>query len=272
MLPRTGFEEGPWVPPGHELRQSWRLYGICGMLRTGAVMRIKPSAWVVPVLGVVGLLSPATAHADERYYLLVFGSQSHPKLLRYTHTWATFVRVVGEGDDPAVLQVEQHTISWLPATLNVRTFSPFPERGVNLDLYQTLGYVQSNRESVTLWGPFVISPLLYQRSLRVKAIAESGAARYRAISTSSDMLVSDCIHAVAAVDPVFGRGHYPLIRVGKPASRYIARQVMTRSLFDQYRYDNSWLIPRLGLDRYGLEVIPPQQIPRRNCFLCRCPD
>jgi hypothetical protein len=63
-----------------------------------------------------------------------------------------------------------------------------------------------------------------------------------------------------------------LIRVGKPASRYLARQVMTRSIFDQYQYDSSWLIPRLGLDQKPIEIIPPQQIPRRNCFLCRIPD
>ena len=41
---------------------------------------------------------------EERYYAMIFGSQSSPKLLRYTHTWATFVRVVGEGDDPRVRQ------------------------------------------------------------------------------------------------------------------------------------------------------------------------
>ena len=97
-------------------------------------------------------------------------------------------------------------------------------------------------------------------------------AQYRAISTPRNLLVSDCIHAVAAVDPVFGRGHYPLIRVGKPASRYIARQVMTRSAFDQDQTDASWLIPSLGLGRYPIEVIPPEQIPRRNCLFCRCPD
>ena len=63
-----------------------------------------------------------------------------------------------------------------------------------------------------------------------------------------------------------------MIRIGKPASRFIARQVMTRSVFDQYQTHASWLIPQLWLDRYPIEVIPPQQIPKRNCVLCRCPD
>ena len=166
----------------------------------------------------------------------------------------------------------QHTISWLPQSLDVRTWSLFPEPGVNLDLYRTLEAVYIDREHVTMWRPFRIQQVVYERSLRVQAILDSGAAEYRAISTPRNLLVSDCIHAVAAVDPIFGRGHYPLIRIGKPASRYIARQMMTRSVFDQWQGDNSWLIPRLGLDRYPIEFVPPQQIPKQNCFLCRCSD
>src|SRR3954452_18576197 len=94
-------------------------------------------------------LSPGAARGEDRYYAIIFGSQSSPKRLRYTHTWATFVRVVGEGDDPRGYQAYPHTISWLPATLDVRTWSPVPERGVNLDLYSTLDVVLKNGESVT---------------------------------------------------------------------------------------------------------------------------
>src|SRR4051794_7833216 len=171
-------------------------------------------AAVIPVV-----LSAGAARGEERYYAMIFGSQSSPKLLRYTHTWATFIRVVGEGNDPGGYQVYQHTISWLPASLNVRTWSPVPEKGVNLDLGPTIDAVLKNGEHVTMWGPFEMLPEVYERSLRVKAILDSGVAEYRAISTPRNLLVSDCIHAVAAVVPVFGRGHYPLIRVGKPASR-----------------------------------------------------
>src|SRR5262249_24916623 len=203
---------------------------------------------------------------------MTLGSKPTPKLLQYTHTGPTSMRVVGEGDDPSGSQVYQHTISWLPASLDVRTWALLPERGVNLDLYATLEAVYKQGESVTMWGPFEMLPQVYERSLRVKEILDSGVAEYRAISTPRNLLISDCIHAVAPVDPVFGRGHYPLIRIGKPASRYIARQGMTRSAFDQYQTHASWLIPRLGLDRYPIEFIAPQRIPKRNCFLCRCPD
>jgi hypothetical protein len=224
------------------------------------------------------VLSSATVEvaAAERYYVLIFGSQSHPKRLRHTHTWATFVRVVGEGPDPSSHDLYVHTISWLPQTLEVRVWSPLPEPGVNLDLYQTLDTVAAHGERVTLWGPFVITPDIYERSLQVYHILQSGVVQYRAISTASNLLISDCIHAVAAVDPVFGRGHYPLIRIGDPASRFLAREIVVRSVenrgIDQAAYDNSWLIPRLGLDRYAIGVVSPQQIPHRRCLLCRCPE
>jgi hypothetical protein len=221
--------------------------------------RIQPV--VVALLGLAFAMTASETKGDESYYAMIFGSQSKPKLLQYTHTWATFIRAVGDGSDANNYSVYQHTISWLPQSLDVRTWSLLPGPGVNLDLYRTLEAVYRDREHVTMWG-----------SLQVAGILDSGVAQYRAISTPRNLLISDCIHAVAAVDPVFGRGHYPLIRIGKPASRFIARQVMTRSIFDQWQGDNSWLIPRLGLDRYPIEFVPPQQIPKRNCFLCRCRD
>jgi hypothetical protein len=235
------------------------------------MMRCRCLLLFVAVFGIFLVVPERTANGEEYYYAMIFGSQSSPKLLRYTHTWATFFRAVGEGPDLRNYSVQANTISWLPRSLDVRVWRLKPEPGVNLDLYQTLSYVYSNGESVTMWGPFVVTKQLYDRSLAVVQIAASGAAQYRAISTATDMLVADCIHAVAATDPVFGRQHYPLVRIGKPASRYIARQIMVRSPFDQYRYDNSWLIPRVGLNRYPIEVIPPQQIPKDDCFLCRCP-
>jgi len=228
------------------------------------------------VVALAALIGPAgAAEAAEHYFGLVFGSQSHPKRLRDTHTWATFVRAVGEGPDPGGYQLFVHTISWLPRTLEVKVWRPWPEPGVNLDLDATLRTVLAGDQRVTLWGPFLITPEVYWRSLRVKHVLESGAAEYRAISTRYDLLVADCIHAVAAADPVFGRDHYPLIRVGVPASRFLAREVMVRSRedqgIDQRAFDHRWLLPRLGLDRYPIAVIPPQQIPLRSCVFCRCP-
>ena len=222
-------------------------------------------------IAILALTLAAPARAGTFYYAMVFGSDASPKRLRYSHTWATFVKATGEGTDPNGYAIEMRTISWMPQKLDVRVFNPVPEPGVNLDLYRTLDVEYGHGDTVTMWGPFVVRPEIYERAGRVVSFLESGAARYRAIS-GMDLLTGDCIHAVASVDPIFGRGHYPLIRIGKPASRYIARQARTRSVLDQDATDNSWLLPRLGLDRYPIEVVSPRQIPRRGCVLCQCPD
>ncbi len=228
------------------------------------------------ILSLACLLTAKSVQAEDRHFVLIFGSQSQPKRLRNTHTWATFVRAVGEGEDPSNWTIYHHTISWLPRSLDVRVWNPFPEPGMNLDLYQTLDFVATKEERVTLWGPFLFPADVYERSLEIYRLAESGIPRYRAISTRANMLVSDCIHAVAAVDPIFGRNHYPLIRIGNPASRYMAREIMYRSTayrgVDQAQYDNSWLITRLGLDRSSITVVPPQCIPARRCLFCLQPE
>ena len=130
----------------------------------------------------------------------------------------------------------------------------------------------ANNESITMWGPFVVRPEVWQRSLFIRQVLESGQAEYRAISTARNILISDCIHAVAAMDPVFGRNHYPLVRIGKPASRYIAHEVVQRSVYDQYQYNSAWLIPRLGLDRYPHRGSPAPGHRQGACGLCKRPD
>src|SRR4051794_10578379 len=102
---------------------------------------------------VIGLLLGTTSTdvaVGESYYVMVFASQSHPKLPRYTHTWATFVRAAGEGADPDAYALEAHTVSWLPATIAIRPWNPCPEPGANLDLYWTLAVVTSQGEGVTM--------------------------------------------------------------------------------------------------------------------------
>jgi hypothetical protein len=201
------------------------------------------------------------ANASEYHFMMVFGSQSHPKQLRYTHTWATFVRAVGEGPDLASYQLEVFTISWLPRTLNVRVLALRPEPGINLDLYTTLNAMLADREHITMWGPFVASPRIYNRAVQQFARLQSGAIVYRAIDSVRDPSISDCIHAVADIDPDFGRSHYPLVRIGSPASRYIVRQIMSRSPIDQSAYNNEWLIYRLGLNQYPIKFVSPRESP-----------
>jgi len=228
-------------------------------------MAYRCVVWALVEVGLGGV-APARSVGGESHYVLVFGAEPSPKTIKNCHTWATFIRVVGEGADPSGYRVFVHTVSFVPATLEVRVLAIKAEPARNLDLEASLVYVRSKNASVTMWGPFLIRADVYQKSLQVWATAMSGAAEYRAIDSACNLLIADCIHAVAAVDPDFGRLHYPLIRVGKTASRYIARQVVDRTDPDRTRPDASWLIPILGLNRPEIEVIAPNQIPRRPGF------
>lgn len=230
------------------------------MARRGAT---RVGSLLVLMLG----LFPGRSTAAESHYVLIFGAQPTPKVIKDSHTWATFVRAVGEGTDPAGYRVFAHTISFVPETEQVRTFALRPEPGKNLDLAGTLGYARDHGAGVTAWGPFLIRPEVYARSLDVWALVGSGAVEYRAIDTIRNSFIADCIHAVTSVDPRFGRGHYPLIRTGKSASRYIARQIVRRTDPDRVLPDQAWLIGALGLDRHPVEVIFPSQIPIRRGIL-----
>src|SRR5205823_10627008 len=61
----------------------WEWEGPMSMIR-----RVRAAILTAIVLS----SATSTVAAAERYYVLIFVSQSHPKQLRYTHTWATFVR------------------------------------------------------------------------------------------------------------------------------------------------------------------------------------
>lgn len=213
------------------------------------------------------LLSGATvtsAHAGEAYYVLVFGAQNSPLRIKDKHTWATFVRTIGEGPDPAGYQVVAHTISLVPASGRVRVFALDPEASSNLDLAGSLNYARERGDTVHVWGPIMIRPDVYRKSLDVYNLMNSGAVEYRAIDTLRDSLISDCIHAVTAVDPDFGRGHYPLIRTGNSASRYIARQIVRRTDPDLHIPDQTWIPATLGLlNRPDLVMIYPSRLVDR---------
>jgi hypothetical protein len=104
-------------------------------------------------------------------------SDRTPRVPRYTHTWATFVKATGEGPDHSKYQIETFTISWLPASLEVRSFR-LAEPGVNFDLYATFDFVLSQGQRISEWGPFQIPRVFYERALERKALLESGVIRY----------------------------------------------------------------------------------------------
>jgi hypothetical protein len=192
------------------------------------------------------------APPGERYYLLVFGSQTTPKVPRFTHTWVTFIRVPGDSS-----AIEQNTISWMPATLFIKTFQPFVEPGVNLTMTESIEMARSYGERVSLWGPYEIPPGLYRKLMLQKGYIESGAIGYQCIDTFGEAgwhgRGSNCIHAISDADAMFARQAYPLAYFGDSASQNILRQLVFRGAIPDVQTTHDWLIPRLGLDQYPIE-------------------
>lgn len=187
-------------------------------------------------------LGPTLTPADETYFVLVFGSQRPGvNLPGHAHSFATFVRVTG---DPcrADAQVEAFTISWLPATLDVRPLALHPECGVNLDLPTTLKWAQDDGQRVSLFGPFQIQKCCFDRARAKFAQLNSGAVLYKAADLNPDDNVSNCIQALA--DVVDG----PRLRIyqsgwGESASYFISRLYLPCYVDPCRTHD--WLVERL---------------------------
>jgi hypothetical protein len=197
------------------------------------------------------LLQPGRACAQERYYLWVFSSQSVPKLPRYTHTWATFAKVT---DCAGQRSVEALTISWMPATLEIRPYALRPETGINLDLPATLRTVHAQCQRISVWGPYEIDAPLYLRAMAQKMRLESGQVQYRTVDPIfRNPNISDCIHAVSDVDSVHTRLSYPVSPFfGDAAGRRIAHTWLRSCEARPPREDLRWLEPALGMAGYPI--------------------
>jgi hypothetical protein len=194
--------------------------------------------------------------AGERYYLIVFGSQDLPKRPKYTHTWATVVRAVCRDGDPEPT-LDCHTISWLPATGDIRPLNFRVEPGRNYDLRETMDVVTRTGQRASVWGPYEVWHGFLPRFLVQKGFLESGQVGYQCVDTVGEAARTgggcDCIHAVADMDPAYSRARYPLVFYGNSASYYLVRRFMRSPVVIDPRTTHDWVLGRLGLDEYRLE-------------------
>jgi hypothetical protein len=204
-------------------------------------------------LAMAALVLPwaAPARAGDAYFVMVFGSQRALNIPNYSHSWATFVRVTGDGTGPRGRRLEAHTISWLPETAVVRAWALLPECGRNFDLHTTLRDALDCDERVSMWGPYPIDRDLYCRALKQIHLLASGRVRYKAIDTgycSDD--VSNCIHAISSIT----EGYRLLIATplwGESASYFITREFEPWFLDDDQQ-SYKWVSSALGLDWYPI--------------------
>lgn len=192
----------------------------------------------------------------EHFYVIIFGSETTPRLPRFTHSWGTLIHVTerGDGGEPAL---EAHTISWMPATLDIHPWRFEIEPGRNLELHETLRYALDEGEHVDQWGPYECRPELYHRARVQKDFLDGGGMGYQCIDTVGEAGSTgrgcDCIHAITDMDPVYSRNRYRLIRFGTAASRFIAGELGRRDMLIHPEHTHDWLNHRLGLDAYPIK-------------------
>src|SRR6185295_14959278 len=88
-------------------------------------MRLFPLFGLATLLGA---LTAVPAAGQERYFVMVFGSQKSYATPQYTHSWAVFVRSCGPC--PANAELDYITISWLSERMVVDIKKLRPEPGV----------------------------------------------------------------------------------------------------------------------------------------------
>jgi hypothetical protein len=201
---------------------------------------------------VAELLTPAPP--NERFYVMVFGSQQIVRVPRFTHTWVTVVKVT---TNPGCAdQIEEKTISWMPASLVIRPCSPSTEPGINLGLHETIAEMEKHHECVSMWGPYETWSGLWKRFVTQKEFLETGALAYQCSDSFGEAARegngSNCFHAVTDMDPEYDRLQYPLFFFGNAASRNIVRQISERPILIHPGQTHDWLIAALGLDKYSM--------------------
>lgn len=172
------------------------------------------------MLLLAGFPSVPRLSANEYCFIILFGAQREPSHPKYTHSWATYVRASGDGDDLRTCPLDVRTNSWLPATLDIQVWRPCPQRGVNLDLESTLRFVMAENANITEWGPHQITPETYERGIRELERLNAGAIRHRAIDGFSRRSnIKNCFHSISDVlDRRDSRFYYPLRQNGFPAT------------------------------------------------------
>jgi hypothetical protein len=191
-------------------------------------------------------LAPAWAWAGDRYFLVVYATETSPNRTRTSHTFATFVRKTTVDGSPSVW--ESHTISWLPQTLVIRPLALRPEAGINLGLHESIAWARQYCASLSIWGPYEITPCLYERALARAAELESGCIRYVIYDHPRKPNVAvDCIHALAGAqrdDGLLTTG----LRRGSEASYRVLLHFSSSIIDAGTTHDE--VLTALGLDQY----------------------
>jgi len=202
-----------------------------------------------------------TGHS--RYFFTLYAGQSVPFKPRTAHTWATFAKI-GMNAERSVT-AESVTISWLPATGIVKPLRLRSEPGKNFTLEETFAKAAADHAQVSVWGPFEIDAVRYERAVAQAQLLESGAVRYRVFDTPLfNPSLAHCVHAVTHADPVLREALQPVIQVGEPGTSRLASRYIASGAFIGGAVTHDWVLSLIGVDRYPvIHREPGERIPRR---------
>jgi hypothetical protein len=194
---------------------------------------------MLPCLCVVACCSPCPC---ERYFTVIFGSDDGPLRPRYTHTWATYVKVTPTA---AGFVLEPHTISWLPddGKIRLRQFKRVPGRNYTLD--ESFAYAARTGQAVKVLGPFETDAHRFAHFVAQEHRLNTCGMDYRAIDSIRGRGVANCITAIRDADPDLRGSTYPPLQVGHRGSKATADDLLRAGAIRKVA-DADWLLPALG--------------------------
>jgi hypothetical protein len=200
------------------------------------------------------LLLAGTASADH-CYVVIFGAQSRPQRPKYSHSWATFVRIPGPPCGPPAPDsgsAEIFTISWLPTEIELHPNRLLPEPGMNVDLRSSFQIALSQCEEMSAWGPLEIQPKLFCLAARHAQRLASGEVQYKTIDFAHNpKRVSNCIHALTVFNTEKLRPRIGRTNFGEIASYYVARNYEDWYICPSQVH--CWIADLLGLGEYPIK-------------------
>jgi hypothetical protein len=210
------------------------------------MLTVVPQRLLITAVVAAGLTVSAGARADDRCYMIVFAAQVEPSQPRYSHTFATFVRVPDQGE------LETRTISWMPRSLTIEPFRMSTVPGINLDLPDTLKWTKSVNARVTMWGPFAIRQTFYERAAKYAEWLNTSPIQYvmadRKFRGKGGV---NCIHALTDMDttqPQLDSG----AASGEEASLMAVKHFRPYIVSTDQPAD--WLVQKLGLKSAGVRA------------------
>jgi hypothetical protein len=191
-----------------------------------------------------------TAQKRELYFMIIFSQEGSGHEPWLSHTFATFVKATGTGSDRNQYRLEHHTISWLPASRDVRLLRLGPEPGKNFSREDTLRWARSLNVRISMLGPYQIQKELYERAVRQVQRLNQGKIAYKAIDGRfRPDVASNCFHAISDIDADNG-----LLQTGTAhgddASSMVVMHLKRWLIRPEEVHD--WVAQRLGVSDSGI--------------------